>query len=63
LIKWGGSMTTEKCKFWLYTLSVKVDEELIDYIKDLKATNINISALLRELLKQHRQENTETKPR
>ena len=51
-------MTTKKSKVWLYTLSVKVDEDLNEYIKDLKAANINISALLRELLKQHRQEST-----
>ena len=48
-------MTTKKSKVWLYTLSVKVDEDLNEYIKDLKAANTNISALLRELLKEHRQ--------
>jgi post-segregation antitoxin (ccd killing protein) len=51
-------MTTKKSKIWLYTLSVKVDDDLNEYIKNLKAANINISALLRELLKQHRKENT-----
>lgn len=51
-------MTTKKNKIWLYTLSVKVDEDLNKYIKDLKAANINISALLRKLLKEHRQANT-----